>query len=88
MAAFKCKMCGGDLIIEQGSTVAECEYCGSKQTLPKLDDDRRANLYDRANHFRRNNEFDKAAGIYEQILNEDTTDAEAYRSLVLCQYGI
>ena len=88
MAAFKCKMCGGDLIIEQGSTVAECEYCGSKQTLPKLDDDRRANLYDRANHFRRNNEFDKAAGIYEQILNEDTTDAEAYWSLVLCQYGI
>lgn len=88
MATFKCKMCGGDLIIEQGSTVAECEYCGSKQTLPKLDDDRRANLYDRANHFRRNNEFDKAAGIYEQILNEDTTDAEAYWSLVLCRYGI
>ena len=88
MSIFKCKMCGGDLIIEQGSTVAECEYCGSKQTLPKLDDDRRANLYDRANHFRRNNEFDKAAGIYEQILNEDTTDAEAYWSLVLCRYGI
>ena len=64
MAAFKCKMCGGDLIIEKGSTVAECEYCGSKQTLPKLDDDRRTNFYDRANHFRRNNEFDKAAGIY------------------------
>ncbi len=88
MAVFKCKMCGGDLAIEQGSTVAECEYCGSKQTLPKLDDERRTNLYDRANHFRRNNEFDKAAGIYEQILNEDTTDAEAYWSLVLCRYGI
>ena len=46
------------------------------------------NLYDRANHFRRNNDFDKAAGIYEQILNEDKTDAEAYWSLVLCRYGI
>ena len=88
MAAFKCKMCGGDLIIEKGSTVVECEYCGSKQTLPKLDDDRRTIFYNRANHFRRNNEFDKAAGIYEQILNEDTTDAEAYWSLVLCRYGI
>ena len=43
---------------------------------------------DRANHFRRNNDFDKAAGIYEQILNEDKTDAEAYWSLVLCRYGI
>ena len=81
-------MCGGELAIEQGSTVAECEYCGSKQTLPKLDSERKANLYDRANHFRRNNDFDKAMGIYEQILNEDDSDAEAYWSLVLCRYGI
>ena len=88
MSLFKCKMCGGDLEIAEGLTVAECEYCGTKQTLPKLDDDRKANLYDRANHFRRNNEFDKAMGIYEQILNEDNTDAEAYWSLVLCRYGI
>lgn len=88
MALFKCKMCGGALEINNNETVATCEYCGTKQTLPKLDDDRRANLYDRANHFRRNNDFDKAMGIYEQILNEDGTDAEAYWSLVLCRYGI
>ena len=88
MALFKCKMCGGALEINNNETVAICEYCGTQQTLPKLDDDRRANLYDRANHFRRNNEFDKAMGIYEQILNEDNTDAEAYWSLVLCRYGI
>ena len=71
-----------------GDTVGICDSCGTKQTLPRLDDDRRVNLYDRANHFRRNNEFDKAAGIYEQILNEDNTDSEAYWSLVLCRYGI
>ena len=88
MAVFKCKMCGGALEIDNNETVVTCEYCGTKQTLPKLDDDRKANLYDRANHFRRNNEFDKAMGIYEQILNEDSTDAEAYWSLVLCRYGI
>ena len=88
MSSFKCKMCGGELQINPGESVAVCEYCGTTQTLPKLDDDRRANLYDRANHFRRNNDFDKAAGIYEQILNEDKTDAEAYWSLVLCRYGI
>ena len=88
MSIFKCKMCGGALEIKDGESVAVCEYCGTKQTLPKLDDEKRANLYDRANHFRRNNEFDKAAGIYEQILNEDKTDAEAYWSLVLCRYGI
>ena len=87
MSIFKCKMCGGTLEINN-ETVATCEYCGTQQTLPKLNDDRRANLYDRANHFRRNNEFDKAMGIYENILNEDNTDAEAYWSLVLCRYGI
>ena len=88
MAIFKCKMCGGSLEIVSGASVIECEYCGTQQTLPKLDDERRANMYDRANHFRRNNEFDKAMGIYESILNEDSSDAEAYWSLVLCRYGI
>ena len=56
MITFKCKMCGGDLEFEQGATVVECPYCGSRQTLPKLDNDKRANMYDRANHFRRQNE--------------------------------
>ena len=88
MSIFKCKMCGGTIEFEQGATVGVCDSCGTKQTLPRLDDDKKANLYDRANHFRRNNEFDKAMGIYEQILNEDNTDAEAYWSLVLCRYGI
>ncbi len=88
MSIFKCKMCGGTLEINENQTTAVCEYCGTQQTLPKLDDDRRANLYDRANHFRRNNEFDKAMSIYETILNEDSSDAEAYWSLVLCRYGI
>ena len=88
MTIFKCKMCGGDLEITPGSTVCECEYCGTQQTLPRLDDDRRANMYDRANHFRRANEFDKAMSMYEKILEEDKTDSEAYWSLVLCRYGI
>ena len=88
MSIFKCKMCGGTLEITESQTTAICEYCGTQQTLPKLDDDQRTQMYDRANHFRRNNEFDKAMGIYEKILNEDNTDAEAYWSLVLCRYGI
>ncbi len=88
MVFFKCKMCGGTVEFEQGATVGVCDSCGTKQTLPRLDDDKKANLYDRANHFRRNNEYDKAMGIYEQILAEDNTDAEAYWSLVLCRYGI
>ena len=88
MAIFKCKMCGGTIEFNKGDTVGICDSCGTKQTLPRLDDDKMAVLYDRADHFRRNNEFDKAMNIYEQILNEDNTDSEAYWSLVLCRYGI
>ncbi len=88
MAIFKCKICGGALELDGQQTIVSCAYCGTKQTLPRLDDERRANLYDRANHFRRNNDFDKAMGMYEHILSEDTTDAEAYWSIILCRYGI
>ncbi len=88
MSFFKCKMCGGTIEFNEGDTIGVCDSCGTKQTLPRLDSDRKTNLYDRANHFRRNNEFDKAMGIYETILNEDPTDAEAYWSIVLCRYGI
>jgi len=88
MSVFKCKMCGGDLTVTQEMTVCECQYCGSKQTLPRISDEKKNNLYDRAGHFRRNNEYDKAMAIYEQILNEDTEDAESYWSIVLCKYGI
>ena len=84
---FKCKMCGGDLEVSQNLSVGTCQYCGSTMTIPKLDE-RRINLYDRANYFRQNDEFDKAMSLYEIILYEDRTDAEAYWSIVLCKYGV
>lgn len=88
MAVLICKMCGGNLEITEGMTTAKCPYCGTTQTLPKLDDEKRLRLYDRANHFRRSNDYDKAMAVYEQILSEDQTDSEAYWSIVLCRYGI
>jgi len=88
MAFIKCKMCGGDLDFVNGESVGVCQFCGTKQTLPKQSDEKTANLYERAGHLRRSNEFDKAMSIYEQILNEDPSDAEAYWSIVLCRYGI
>ena len=48
MAIFKCKMCGGTIEFNPGDTVGICDSCGTKQTLPRLDDDKKANLYDRA----------------------------------------
>lgn len=88
MAVFKCKMCGGDLEVNGMMTVGTCIYCGSVMTLPKVSDERKANLFNRANHFRRMNDFDKAVSAYESILNEDNSDAEAHWGVVLSRYGI
>ncbi len=88
MAIIKCKMCGGDLILEEGSNVAECEYCGSRQTVPTADNEKKMNLFARANRLRANNEFDKASGVYESIVADFPEEAEAYWGLILCKYGI
>ena len=68
MAILKCKMCGGDLEVTEDMTVAECEYCGTKQTVPVVDDEKKIKLFERANRLRSNCEFDKAAGVYENII--------------------
>ncbi len=88
MAALKCKMCGGDLAISEGSTVAVCEYCGTQQTVPKLSDERKLALFERANYYRAESEFDNALHIYENIIAEEPEEAEAYWGICLCRYGI
>ena len=88
MAILKCKMCGGDINVSKDQTYSTCNYCGSITTLPKISDEQRINLFNRANHFRRLNEFDKAVSAYEQILIDDDTDAEAHWGVVLSRYGI
>ena len=88
MAIIKCKMCGGDLILSSDSTVAECEYCGTVQTIPTVDNEKKLTLFARANRLRMACEFDKAAGVYEAIVADFPEEAEAYWGLVLCKYGI
>ena len=88
MSLFKCKMCGGDLEIAEGVTIAECEYCGTKQTVPKAMDENLQNLFNRANTLRIKSEFDKAEKLYEKIIQADTTQSDAYWGLILCKYGI
>ena len=88
MAILKCKMCGGSLDVATGTTVIECEYCGTQQTLPKTSDEVTSNLFNRANNLRLKCEFDKAAQIYEKIVEKDDSEAEAHWGIVLCKYGI
>lgn len=88
MVIFKCKMCGGTLDVSEGMSVVECEYCGTKQTLPTSHDEVIVNLFNRANNLRLKSEYDKAAEVYEKILDIDNTQAEAHWGVVLCKYGV
>ncbi|MBR3816149.1 MAG: TIR domain-containing protein [Clostridia bacterium] len=88
MSVLKCKMCGGDLEVAEDINIVGCEYCGTKQTVPNADNEKKVNLFNRANRLRMASEFDKAAGIYENIIAEFPEEAEAYWGFCLCNYGI
>ena len=88
MAIIKCKICGGDIALTADKTFGVCEFCGSTMTLPRIDDEQRAAAFNRGNHFRRIGEFDKALAVYERIVQEDDTDAEAHWCCALCRFGI
>ena len=88
MAVLKCKMCGGNLEVSEGISVCECAYCGTRQTVPSVDSEKKISLFRRANKYRASCEFDKASVVYENIIAEFPKEAEAYWGLVLCKYGI
>ncbi len=88
MAVLKCKMCGGELNASGNTSVVECEFCGTKQTIPTSKDENLQGLFNRANILRMKSEFDKATEIYEKIIQKDETQAEAYWGIILCKYGI
>lgn len=87
MAVLKCPVCGGELDVNADLSLGVCKFCDSIITIPK-ELDRKGNLYNRAIFLRQNNEFDKALAIYEEILKEDNSDADAHWGLVLSKFGI
>lgn len=88
MLVLKCKMCGGDIKVIKDQSYGTCDSCGSMTTLPTASDERSANLFNRANHFRRLNDFDRALAAYESLLAEEMNSAEAHWGAFLCRYGI
>lgn len=83
-----CKMCGGDIVAEEGQSFGRCEKCGNLITLPAYSDQRIENLFNRANHLRMTYEFDRAIETYNMILSENYENAEAHWGLLLSKYGI
>lgn len=85
---LKCKMCGGDIEVSQDMIVGTCLYCGSTMTLPRIDSDKKVRLFNRANKYRLNCEFDKALDAYKSIVEEDEQESEAYWGMILSEYGV
>ena len=85
---YKCKVCGGTLSIDPSKTVCTCEYCGSVQTYPKINSEKINLLLSRADVYRRENQFDNAISLYNQILDEEKEDPEVYWLIVLSQFGV
>ena len=88
MPAIKCKMCGGDLELLEGVSLAECAYCGTKQTVPAFDSERKLMLFNRAGRLLRACEFDQSAAVFASIAADYPNEPEAYWGLLLCKYGI
>ena len=91
MAIIKCVMCGGDLEIVEGSSTAECEYCGCCQTVSKgsegeirwaLDLDA---LLRRGMLFLEDGEWGKACGYFEKVLDRSPECAQAYLGQLLAR---
>ena len=88
MEALTCNMCGGKILLSADQTIGTCTYCGTRVVLSKFNRKKRVAAMNRANEFRARGDFDTALSIYEQIVAEDDTDAEAHWCCALCRFGI
>lgn len=88
MYIIDCKECGGRNEVAVGASYITCAYCGKQITVPSAKDEERVRLFNRANEFRRQGEFDKAIRAFSGIAEQDASDPEATWGLVLSKYGI
>ena len=88
MFIIDCKECGGRNEFAEGASYITCAYCGKQITVPSVKDAERVRLFNRANEFRRQGEFDKAIRAFSGIAEQDASDPEATWGIVLSKYGI
>ena len=86
MISLDCKVCGGTAQAVASSAI--CSYCGAETTVPAPQDERKADLFNRANYRRRRYEFDAALRTYELLIREDDLDPEAHWGAVISRYGV
>ena len=88
MNRVNCKICGEISNLPEGISYGICPHCKTITTFPQLYDEQQKQLYDRAEHFRLNNEYDKALTAYKQLITLNPSLSEAYWGAVLSRFGI
>lgn len=84
---YRCKNCGGNLIMQSNMRSARCDSCDS---LFEIDDNRTkfVNDYSQADDAWSRKDFDDAITHYQRIVDEDNMQSEAHWGIALCRYGI
>lgn len=81
---YKCVQCGGE-IEEIKPGLGKCIYCGSKQPIPQVHDEKLEHAYKLR---MANQKFDEAKEIYDEVIKSNCKEAEAYWGRALCKYNI
>jgi uncharacterized Zn finger protein (UPF0148 family) len=71
MAAFKCKMCGGNLQVANGANYGTCDSCGTTSILPKENESEWANY-----------QAQKLIKSVQEALNTDTSSKQSDENYV------
>lgn len=76
------------MTLSEEKSICECEYCGSRQTVPKLYRDKYAEIYNRACGLRFKTNFEGAEKLFSQLCEEFPDEPEGYWGKVLCHCGV
>ena len=87
MEKIICKSCGAPNEVEALSGDWFCEYCGNPIELGP-DRAKFKDLFSKADDAWDRKDFDDALKLYEQIVAQDNTQAEAHWSAAMCRYGV
>ena len=85
MENIKCNACGGEL--NRVGNYNVCKFCGNKWIIDAGDD---VHVVDRANAWAalRDNDFERAVELFENIIMKDPESHEAYWGMALSLHGI
>ena len=83
---MKCMYCGGEVLVQPGSSIGICTCCMAENPLPK--DEKINRLYEKAGTSLRESRFDEAKELFQKLLIENPQDAAVCWGLALSEYGI